>query len=200
MKTTNWRTISVVSLAAATLAVMASAGPVDASVIEPLPAALVPENVTPSASQPISREAIASASLVAVHEGAEAAGLASGLPTVPDAETLCLAKVVLRESGGQPLDGQIAVAQVVINRTQSARFPSTICGVAEQPGQFFNVDAFDFTGDRRWSTALRVAEEVRAGAHDPVVGDALYFHSAKARSGYCPHRVSQLGGQVFCAA
>src|SRR4051812_2159851 len=61
----------------------------------------------------------------------------------PDAELNCLAKIVLHEAGNQSRTGQLAVAQVVMNRVHSGRFASTICGVAMQRGQFFNVHAYN---------------------------------------------------------
>ncbi|WP_260924469.1 cell wall hydrolase [Novosphingobium sp. 9] len=179
MNTTKTRRIALLTLGAAALVQLS--GPVSAiPVVQPLPTASVPATVT-STTSPV----VESAALAQVHADAPAAGDMVDADDT-DAETLCLAKVVLRESGGQPEIGQVAVAQVVMNRTRSGRFPTTICGVAKQRGQFFNVDAYDFSGDRRWGTALRVAQEVVAGEHDPVVGDALYFHAAAARGGYCP--------------
>ena len=49
---------------------------------------------------------------------------------------LCLALAVYHEARGEPLIGQKAVAEVVMNRVASDRFPDTICGVVMQPKQF----------------------------------------------------------------
>lgn len=51
-------------------------------------------------------------------------------------ELLCLAQVIWFESGFEPREGIEAVAAVVFNRTQSAHYPHTICGVVYQPYQF----------------------------------------------------------------
>jgi N-acetylmuramoyl-L-alanine amidase len=48
----------------------------------------------------------------------------------------CLAENIYREARGEPFLGKIAVAQVVINRTQSSKYPSSICKVVFQQGQF----------------------------------------------------------------
>ena len=45
---------------------------------------------------------------------------------------LCLAMNVYHEAKNQPFEGQVAVAQVVINRVRDERFPNTICEVVEQ--------------------------------------------------------------------
>ena len=51
-------------------------------------------------------------------------------------EMRCLAGAVYFESRGEPLAGQLAVAQVVINRTESSQFPSSYCAVVYQRAQF----------------------------------------------------------------
>src|SRR6185295_7639824 len=56
--------------------------------------------------------------------------------TTSDEETECLARAVYWESNGEPLAGQLSVAEVVINRAQSGRFADTLCGVVRQRGQF----------------------------------------------------------------
>src|SRR3546814_10874082 len=50
-------------------------------------------------------------------------------PTTRDAAHDCLAATIYHESRAEPLEGQLAVAEVVINRTQSPSFRRTICGV-----------------------------------------------------------------------
>ena len=52
------------------------------------------------------------------------------------AEEDCLANAVYFEARGEPLEGQLAVAEVVLNRAASGRYPATICGVVIQPAQF----------------------------------------------------------------
>src|SRR3546814_11077239 len=54
-------------------------------------------------------------------------------PTTRDAAHDCLAATIYHESRAEPLEGQLAVAEVVINRTQSPSFRRTICGVVTQP-------------------------------------------------------------------
>ncbi|MDP7638022.1 MAG: cell wall hydrolase, partial [Phycisphaerae bacterium] len=52
----------------------------------------------------------------------------------------CLAIVIFLEARGEPLQGQIAVGQVVMNRVSSEKYPDSICAVVEQPDQFaFNL-------------------------------------------------------------
>lgn len=51
-------------------------------------------------------------------------------------ERLLLEKIVECEAGGESLEGKIAVANVVLNRIKSNKFPNTISGVIYQPNQF----------------------------------------------------------------
>lgn len=52
-------------------------------------------------------------------------------------EVACLSQAVNGEAGNQSMEGKIAVAYVIVNRTKSDRFPSdNICGVIRQKGQF----------------------------------------------------------------
>lgn len=118
---------------------------------------------------------------------------------VVDAELACLAKVVVHESGNQPRDGQLAVAQVVMNRVNDprGRFGRTICGVIMQRGQFFNVHAYNPPRDLRWFRALEVARQARDGSAPPVMQGALFFHAAYAAPFRGRVRVGRIAGHIF---
>lgn len=53
-----------------------------------------------------------------------------------DPVTLCLALAIFYEARSEPLEGQLAVAKVIINRVEHPRYPDNICGVVWQPYQF----------------------------------------------------------------
>ncbi len=90
----------------------------------------------------------------------------------------CIAKVIRHEAANQPVDGQVAVAQVIVTRMQDGRFPTTPCGVARQRGQFFDIDAYDPPrNDARWQLAVRIATDTLEGDSDNPAGGALFFHS-----------------------
>src|SRR3546814_19287322 len=61
---------------------------------------------------------------------------AQAMPDEADPQLNCLAGAIYFESKGEPLSGQLAVANVIINRVESGRFPSTLCGVVTQRDQF----------------------------------------------------------------
>ncbi|HYI49396.1 MAG TPA: cell wall hydrolase [Allosphingosinicella sp.] len=119
---------------------------------------------------------------------------------VVDAELTCLAKVVVHEAGNQSRQGQMAVAQVVMNRVNDPRrrFGRTICGVIMQRGQFFNVHAYNPSRtNARWRTAVEIARQARDGTHPPVIGNALFFHAAYAPPFRGRARVGRIGDHVF---
>ena len=96
-------------------------------------------------------------------------------------EMRCLAGTVYFEARGEPLAGQLAVAQVVINRAESDRFPASYCGVVYQRSQFSFVKGGAMPTIRRGSTAWVRAKAIARIAHDgewtSEAADALYFHA-----------------------
>jgi N-acetylmuramoyl-L-alanine amidase len=118
---------------------------------------------------------------------------------VVDAELTCLAKVVVHEAGNQSREGQMAVAQVVMNRVNDSRgrFGRTVCGVVLQRGQFFNVHAYNPPRNARWRTAVEIARQARDGTHPPVIGNALFFHAAYAAPFRGRAFVGRIGNHVF---
>lgn len=119
-----------------------------------------------------------------------------------DADELeCMAKVVHHESRGQPRQGQIAVAQTLINRLKAGRFGDTICGVANQPRQFFNTASYNPRRDNDdWNTAVEVSRAVLTGQADAAVPGAMFFRASYAPpSGFfrSRQRVAAIGGHIF---
>ena len=119
----------------------------------------------------------------------------------PDAESECLARAVYWESKGEPLVGQLAVAEVIINRSRSGRFASTICGVVRQRGQFSFVRGGHIPAapqaSRDWRTAVAIAEIARRDLADGGAPRALFFHARRARPGWRLTRVATVGNHVF---
>ena len=100
-------------------------------------------------------------------------------------EMECLAGTVYFESRGEPLNGQLAVAQVVINRAESSTFPSSYCGVVYQRSQFSFVRGGSMPRISRSSTAWQNAKAIARIAHeghwDSEARDSLYFHATYVR-------------------
>jgi N-acetylmuramoyl-L-alanine amidase len=97
-------------------------------------------------------------------------------------ELECLAKVVYHEARGEPSEGQIAVAHVVMNRVAHDSFPDTICGVVRQKKQFsgFNKRKYfsDFKGDL-WDNSMTSAVLVYLGKRKDNTNGALFYLNPK---------------------
>jgi spore germination cell wall hydrolase CwlJ-like protein len=157
-------------------------------VSQPAPAAIA------AVAQPLQAQPDALAPTVADDDD----NVAPTTQTAPDAELTCLAKVVVHEAGNQPRAGQLAVAQVVMNRVHSGRFAPTICGVVAQRGQFFNVHAYNPPHDARWRLAMELAHDAREGLSEPVIANALFFRAAYSTGGFGNRRqVGRIGGHLF---
>jgi len=121
---------------------------------------------------------------------------------IADAEAeRCLASAIFFESKGEPLSGQLGVAQVVVNRARSGRFADDVCGVVKQRGQFSfvrggRIPAID-AGRPAWRTAIAVARVALAEAWDSVAPRALYFHARAAGVRVGMTRVASIGNHVF---
>jgi len=114
----------------------------------------------------------------------------------------CLAVGVYFESKSEPLQGQLAVGQVIANRANSGgRFPSSYCGVLFQRGQFSFVHGASLPSvphaGRQWQTAVAIAKIVDQELKDSVVGNALFFHARYVSPGWRLKRVASIGNHVF---
>ncbi|MBO9576516.1 MAG: cell wall hydrolase [Sphingobium sp.] len=118
-----------------------------------------------------------------------------------DDEARCLATAVFFESRSESLEGQLAVANVVIGRARSGRFADSLCGVIKQPGQF----GFVRSGGRmptptdgaQWRTAQAIAQiALNEGWRNPAEG-ALYFHATHRATDWGRPMVTRIGGHIF---
>lgn len=117
-----------------------------------------------------------------------------------DRELRCLASGVYYESKGEPLAGQLAVAQTIINRTKSGRFPKSICGVLTQAGQFSFVRGGSVPsaeGRAGWATAVAVAKVAARDLWDGAADEALYFHARRVAPGWRATKIAAIGNHVF---
>ncbi|WP_106640405.1 cell wall hydrolase [Allosphingosinicella vermicomposti] len=118
-----------------------------------------------------------------------------------DAEMECLAGAVYFESKGEPLEGQLAVAEVIINRAKSGRFPASYCGVVKQRGQFSFVRGGKFPpiarGSAHWRKAVGVAHVAAQDLADSKVDDALFFHARRVSPGWKLKRLATVGNHIF---
>lgn len=133
-----------------------------------------------------------------------------------DEEMLCLTQAIYHEARGEPESGQMAVANVIVNRAMSRKFPQTICGVVFQNAdkgrykcQFtFACDGRSDMGteQRAWSRAQRLAEaafrEFQRGERPNIVPNTtLYYHTTAVRPNWSHtfNRVAAIGSHLFYA-
>ncbi len=124
-------------------------------------------------------------------------------------EQKCLANAIYFESANEPLKGQAAIAQVVLNRVRNPTFPNTICGVVYQNEGWRNACQFSFACDRipdivwsrsKYKTAQEIAMAVTAGKiYLPEVGDSTHYHAAYVRPNWAHTmiKVSRIGLHIF---
>jgi len=103
----------------------------------------------------------------------------------------CLAEAVYFEARGEAVRGQIAVAQVVMNRTFSGRYPNTVCGVVYQNKHRHYACQFTFACDNNpdvirepemWERAKKIAKAMLDGQiWLPEVAKSTHYHAYYVR-------------------
>ena len=126
----------------------------------------------------------------------------TAIPADQVAAIECIAKVVRHEAANQSARGQLAVAQLIVNRTRAgSRFGHTPCAVVNQPGQFFDTDSYH--PDRKsdaWTRAVAVSRDAMGNVSPAVVPGALFYHAAyqaPPRFFRGRQRVAVLGDHIF---
>ena len=120
----------------------------------------------------------------------------------------CLAQAVYFEAAREPLRGQQAVAQVVLNRVRHPAYPKSVCGVVYQGASLPTGCQFTFTCDGAlrwrpetalWDRALGVAKKALAGYVDRDVGSATHYHAAYVAPYWAPTlvKMTQVGQHIF---
>lgn len=114
-----------------------------------------------------------------------------GLPKAQgDADWACLSEALYFEARGESVKGQFAVAEVILNRVDSARFPDTICGVVNQgTGRKYQCQ-FTYTCDghaevvheqKAYDRVSKVAQLMINGAPRALTDNATYYHTKAVR-------------------
>ena len=150
-------------------------------------AAVEPEPVV-EAEKPVRRSL---AELVAEHASVQTA----------DAQQECLAGAVYFEAKGEPLHGQLSVAEVILNRARSGRFPASACGVVKQRGQFSFIRGGRFPAIARtslaWKRAVAIAHIAAQDLADGPAPKALFFHAKRVSPRWKLTRVAAVGNHIF---
>jgi spore germination cell wall hydrolase CwlJ-like protein len=123
----------------------------------------------------------------------------------------CLAEAIYFESRSEPLEGQAAVGQVVLNRVRSGLYPSDVCSVVYQDSERSFACQFSFACEGKsltiqepgpWAIAMRIAKEVVSGErYDPKLMAALNYHANYVYPAWAPmlSRLERIGNHIFYA-
>lgn len=121
----------------------------------------------------------------------------------------CLALNIYHEARGEPLQGKIAVAHVVLNRAAAGRFPTEVCDVIKQGGEIRRHRCqFSWWCDGRsdkprdlaaWRESLLIALMIRRGAADDPTGGALWYHADSVQPSWASHMKARtkIGRHIF---
>lgn len=109
-----------------------------------------------------------------------------------------LANAVYGEARGEPYEGQVAVAAVILNRLESPEFPDSISGIIFQPRAFTAV-----ADGQIWLTPNERAKQAVLDAingWDPSENALYYFNPVTATSEWIWSRpqIKQIGEHIFC--
>jgi hypothetical protein len=120
----------------------------------------------------------------------------------------CMTQAIYYEAAREPVRGQQAVAQVVLNRVRHPAYPKSICGVIYQGSARPTGCQFTFTCDGAlrwqpqvvlWRQAEDVAKHALAGFVDKDVGSATHYHAAYVAPYWAPTlvKMTQVGQHIF---
>ena len=123
-------------------------------------------------------------------------------------ELVGLALAVYYEARSEPFLGQVAVAEVVLNRTDSARYPDNVCEVVTQGGTVRHRCQFSYYCDgkpespqnrRAWRRAVAIATLTQNGVLSAEVDDATHYHATYVAPYWRDHldHVTTIGRHIF---
>lgn len=130
------------------------------------------------------------------------------LPSRDETEAHCLAQAIYYEARGEPLPGQIAVAEVILNRQESRRYPNTICGVVFQNQHKKNRCQFSFACDgktdtppdgKTWNKSVSLANYVMADDSLRLTDAATHYHADYVSPFWSEHlqKTVSIGSHIF---
>ncbi len=123
-----------------------------------------------------------------------------------DHEEKCVATAVYFESMGEPLEGQLAVARVILNRAASGKYPNSWCAVVKQKAQFSFVRSGRFprvdTSSIAWEKAKAITRVAVDNAVDILPTDVLWYHADYVAPKWRRNlqKVEKIGAHIFYRA
>lgn len=117
-----------------------------------------------------------------------------------ESDNQLLARAVNGEARGEPYEGQVAVAAVILNRVKHSSFPNTIAGVIYQPGAFTAVSDGQINVPIDPNSTVYKACKDALNGWDPSGGAIYYFNPNTATSSWIWSRplIKVIGKHRFC--
>ena len=124
-------------------------------------------------------------------------------------ERWCLATGIYFEARGEAYRGQVAVAQVIMNRVKHSVYPNSICGVVFQNQSWRNRCQFSFACDgipervtepKAWAQAREITEKVTTGSlYLAEVANATHYHANYVYPHWAPRmtKLTRIGAHIF---
>ena len=123
-------------------------------------------------------------------------------------EMKCLSEALYFEARGEQIEGQIAVADVIINRKNSNRFPSTICGVVSEGSHKKHACQFSYNCDgkleliydkKTYSRIAKLSSMILNGAFSDVTNGATFFHASEVSPSWSKkfQKTRKIGRHIF---
>lgn len=122
---------------------------------------------------------------------------ASASSAATSSQHRCLAEMIYFEARGESMQGQMAVAETILNRVKSPRFPKTVCAVTTQRGQF--APRTRISEPKAFQRAQQVASLALEGKTGNVANGATYFHTPAVSPSWSRQftRVARIGNHIF---
>ena len=123
-------------------------------------------------------------------------------------ELKCLSEALYFEARGEQIEGQIAVADVIINRKESKRFPNTICGVVSEGSHKRNACQFSYNCDgkleliydkKTYKRIVKLSSMILNGAFSDVTNGATFFHASEVSPSWSKKfkKTRKIGRHIF---
>ena len=123
-------------------------------------------------------------------------------------ELKCLSEALYFEARGEQIEGQIAVADVIINRKNSSHFPSTICGVVSEGSHRRHACQFSYNCDGKleliydkvtYRRIVKLSSMILNGAFSDVTNGATFFHASEVSPSWSKKfkKTRKIGRHIF---
>ncbi len=123
-------------------------------------------------------------------------------------ELKCLSEALYFEARGEQIEGQLAVADVIINRKNSNQFPNTICGVVSEGAPKRHACQFSYNCDgkleliydkKTYRRIVKLASMILNGAFSDVTNGATFFHASEVSPSWSKKfkKTRKIGRHIF---